>query len=157
MQRKKVPHGYYTHEFFARILHTFFPLDSVIRDQYPITSQTDCYETKAGRRGIKLSGGEKQRVSIARTLLKKPSFECFGSWVQWCRVRFPTPAKFFALFPFKIFFKSSLPRMRMARCSQLFCYFAVLFFEKIKNILLNLKYNVKYSEIEHRSQTLIQA
>ena len=30
------------------------------------------YETRVGERGLKLSGGEKQRVSIARTLLKNP-------------------------------------------------------------------------------------
>ncbi|KDR08849.1 ATP-binding cassette sub-family B member 6, mitochondrial isoform X3 [Zootermopsis nevadensis] len=33
----------------------------------------DAYETKVGERGLKLSGGEKQRVAIARTLLKSPS------------------------------------------------------------------------------------
>merc|ERR1719447_1624679 len=32
----------------------------------------DKYETVVGERGLKLSGGEKQRVAIARTLLKKP-------------------------------------------------------------------------------------
>jgi ABC-type transport system involved in Fe-S cluster assembly fused permease/ATPase subunit len=30
------------------------------------------YETKVGERGLKLSGGEKQRVAIARTILKNP-------------------------------------------------------------------------------------
>ncbi|XP_005191059.1 ATP-binding cassette sub-family B member 6 [Musca domestica] len=32
----------------------------------------DRYETKVGERGLRLSGGEKQRVAIARTLLKAP-------------------------------------------------------------------------------------
>ncbi|KAL5261169.1 hypothetical protein ACHWQZ_G007019 [Mnemiopsis leidyi] len=32
----------------------------------------DGYDTKVGERGLKLSGGEKQRVAIARTLLKSP-------------------------------------------------------------------------------------
>ncbi len=32
----------------------------------------DGYDTKVGERGLKLSGGEKQRVAIARTLLKDP-------------------------------------------------------------------------------------
>jgi ATP-binding cassette subfamily B protein len=32
----------------------------------------DAYQTMVGERGLKLSGGEKQRVGIARTLLKNP-------------------------------------------------------------------------------------
>ncbi|KAF1916538.1 hypothetical protein BDU57DRAFT_449651 [Ampelomyces quisqualis] len=32
----------------------------------------DKYETKVGERGLRLSGGEKQRVAIARTILKNP-------------------------------------------------------------------------------------
>ncbi|KAG0221717.1 ATP-binding cassette sub- B member 6, mitochondrial [Mortierella sp. GBA43] len=32
----------------------------------------DQYETKVGERGLRLSGGEKQRVAIARTILKNP-------------------------------------------------------------------------------------
>jgi len=35
------------------------------------------YQTKVGERGLKLSGGEKQRVAIARTLLKNPPVVIF--------------------------------------------------------------------------------
>jgi ATP-binding cassette subfamily B protein len=37
----------------------------------------DKWETTVGERGLKLSGGEKQRVSIARTLLKNPPIMVF--------------------------------------------------------------------------------
>jgi len=37
-----------------------------------VISLPDGYEAKVGERGLKLSGGEKQRVGIARTLLKNP-------------------------------------------------------------------------------------
>src|SRR5659263_338834 len=37
-----------------------------------ITSLPDGYDTIVGDRGIKLSGGEKQRIAIARVLLKNP-------------------------------------------------------------------------------------
>jgi ATP-binding cassette, subfamily B, heavy metal transporter len=37
-----------------------------------ISSLPQGYQTKVGERGLKLSGGEKQRVAIARTLLKNP-------------------------------------------------------------------------------------
>jgi len=37
-----------------------------------VASLPDGYRTQVGERGLKLSGGEKQRVAIARTLLKNP-------------------------------------------------------------------------------------
>jgi len=37
-----------------------------------VASLPEGYETRVGERGLKLSGGEKQRVGIARTLLKNP-------------------------------------------------------------------------------------
>jgi ATP-binding cassette subfamily B protein len=37
-----------------------------------IMSQPKTYKTKVGERGLKLSGGEKQRVAIARVILKNP-------------------------------------------------------------------------------------
>ncbi len=37
----------------------------------------DGYDTRVGERGLKLSGGEKQRVAIARTILKRPKILLF--------------------------------------------------------------------------------
>jgi ATP-binding cassette subfamily B protein len=42
-----------------------------------IASTPRGYETMVGERGLKLSGGEKQRVAIARTLLKNPPILIF--------------------------------------------------------------------------------
>ncbi len=42
-----------------------------------INALPDGYNTMVGERGLKLSGGEKQRIAIARTLLKKPSVFIF--------------------------------------------------------------------------------
>lgn len=42
-----------------------------------IVSLPDGYETRVGERGLKLSGGEKQRVAIARTILKNPAILVF--------------------------------------------------------------------------------
>jgi ABC-type transport system involved in Fe-S cluster assembly fused permease/ATPase subunit len=42
-----------------------------------IAAQPQGYDTVVGERGLKLSGGEKQRVAIARTLLKDPPIMIF--------------------------------------------------------------------------------
>jgi ATP-binding cassette subfamily B protein len=42
-----------------------------------ISESPDGYNTRVGERGLKLSGGEKQRVAIARTILKNPEILIF--------------------------------------------------------------------------------
>ncbi len=42
-----------------------------------VTGLPDGYDSAVGERGLKLSGGEKQRVAIARTILKNPSILLF--------------------------------------------------------------------------------
>ena len=42
-----------------------------------IAATPQAYDTMMGERGLKLSGGEKQRVAIARTLLKNPPILIF--------------------------------------------------------------------------------
>src|SRR5256885_12161047 len=52
---------------------TLFPYTTLFRSM----SLPDGYETKVGERGVKLSGGEKQRVSIARAAIKHPRIYVF--------------------------------------------------------------------------------
>lgn len=49
------------------------------------------YSTQVGERGLKLSGGEKQRVAIARTILKGPRIILLDE----VRVKPPPPTPFF--------------------------------------------------------------
>jgi ATP-binding cassette subfamily B protein len=49
-----------------------FAASEVAQIGHFIRTLPDGFETKVGERGLKLSGGEKQRVAIARTILKAP-------------------------------------------------------------------------------------
>jgi ATP-binding cassette, subfamily B, heavy metal transporter len=72
----------------ARLLFRFYDVGAGTRDEVEeaarlarlhdfIIRMPDGYESRVGERGLKLSGGEKQRVAIARVILKRPSILLF--------------------------------------------------------------------------------
>jgi subfamily B ATP-binding cassette protein MsbA len=62
---------------------TEFPLEKIIEAAKTanahnfIMEMPDGYDTKIGERGVKISGGQRQRLSIARALLKNPEIMIF--------------------------------------------------------------------------------
>lgn len=57
----------------ASILKLIENLQGIWQRVIALTMIIDGWETKVGERGLRLSGGEKQRVSIARVVLKNPT------------------------------------------------------------------------------------
>lgn len=62
---------------FDELVETITPASKRAQIYDFIEKKKDSWSTKVGERGLKLSGGEKQRMAIARALLKKSQIMCF--------------------------------------------------------------------------------
>ena len=76
-----------------RVLPAHFPASVPTRGGAQILEMPDGYDTVVGERGLKVSVGQKQRIAIARTILKvrQPARRCLYTWVMLPRLVVGTP------------------------------------------------------------------
>ena len=83
--------------------------DSSMHDK--IMSFPDQYETRVGERGMRLSGGEKQRVAIARTILKNPPSKLLPKFPRLILFRCPVRLTLTFFFPLTLLNTSITPTL----------------------------------------------